>query len=77
MGNSTATATPERPAYQQRVIEERDALSEKLGKLSVWLNGKAFRDTVPKDEQFRLRVQADVMRAYLLILDERIAHFTF
>ena len=61
-------------AYQQRVVEEKEALDEKIEKL------KAFTDTerfcaLDEAEQERMTYQLEVMREYSQILGERIAAF--
>jgi uncharacterized protein HemY len=68
--------------YQERVIEERAQLSEKLVKLDAFLdrrNVSAASDTVNslgEDERRRLVRQSLAMQNYLDILDERIAAWT-
>lgn len=62
--------SPARPAYQLRVLAERDDLAEKLSKLKAYLessptNGGAERDL--------LGVQSMIMAGYLDVLDRRIA----
>jgi len=63
------------PPYQERVVEERDQLAERTHKLHTFLGGVLF-DDLPGEEKVRLRRQHIIMRAYLEILDERIAAFT-
>lgn len=60
--------------YQTRVIEERAQLAEKHDKLVVFIAGEVF-DSLPLDEQKRLRRQISVMGEYLHILGERIVAF--
>jgi hypothetical protein len=62
------------PPHQERVIKERAELSEKVLKLKVFLMG-TFLPTLPQPEQERLGKQYTHMKAYLDILDERIANF--
>lgn len=62
--------SPARPAYQLRVLAERDELAERLAKLKSFLeasptNGGAERDL--------LGVQSMAMTGYLDVLDKRIA----
>ena len=61
--------------YQQRVVLERDELSEKIDKLRTFLDDQKSVQVVRADELDRLHRQHIVMRAYLAILNERIAHF--
>ncbi len=60
--------------HQERVVTEKKELDEKLEKLKTFLNGKTFQ-TLPEDEQSRLRIQSNLMRQYSDILGERIAAF--
>jgi hypothetical protein len=60
--------------FQLRVVEERQSLDEKRGKLAFFINGDFFK-SLPPDEQDRLRRQIDVMDAYSQILNERISEF--
>lgn len=60
--------------HQERVIAERDELSEKLDKLRTFLTSMIFT-SLPRDEQRRLTRQTLIMSDYLDVLDERIAAF--
>jgi hypothetical protein len=60
--------------YQERVIEERDALGVKLKALSAFTKTIVFAGLDPA-EQARLREQRTYMSAYYDVLDERIAAF--
>jgi len=60
--------------YQQRVIDEKKALDEKLDKLVEFMKGDIFV-RLDSSEVERLRRQAAVMHTYSAILSERIAHF--
>lgn len=60
--------------YQQRVNNERDALNEKIISLRKFLGTEPF-DAIPHDEQFRLRLQYDLMCLYRIVLSERINNF--
>jgi hypothetical protein len=62
------------PPHQQRVIDERTELDDKLGKLVGFTNTVQF-STLPGAEQARMRTQAVAMRTYSEILAERIAAF--
>lgn len=60
--------------HQERVVNERKELTDKREKLALFIGGKAF-NTLPDDEQSRLRRQFDIMLQYEGILQERIDHF--
>lgn len=61
--------------HQQRVIDEKRELDERLFKLRAFKETDTF-ETLPGDERVRLLQQATVMHSYSRILDERIAAFT-
>ena len=64
-----------RPEYQQRAIEEKAELDERLRKLNAFI----FTDqcmALPFDERTRLARQALTMTQYSNILGERIENFT-
>ena len=61
-------------AYQQRVVEEKEALDEKIKKLDVFVGTERFC-ALPIAEQVRMTAQLEVMREYSQILGERIAAF--
>lgn len=58
-----------------RVIDEQFELSEKLVKLSEFIDGSPIFGTLPLEEQDRLVRQARCMTEYSNILLERIAAF--
>jgi len=60
--------------HQQRVIEERAELEDKLGKLQAFIAGERFA-AVPDAEQGRLVLQHKLMESYALVLEQRIAAF--
>lgn len=60
--------------HQQRVIDEKAELDEKLTKLVAFF-GNPLWATLPIAEQERLSRQSEVMRQYSNILEERIAAF--
>lgn len=64
--------TEETQPYQQRVIDERHALDEKLIALLAFLDGAVFA-TLPEAEQGRLEHQARHMQEYSDTLGDRIA----
>lgn len=62
--------TPMLP-HQQRVIDEKAELDERLGKLTAFFDTDPFPD-LPQAEQDRMRRQATHMKRYSDILGERI-----
>lgn len=57
--------------HQQRVIDERIELADKLGKLYAFFQSPIFA-TLSEAERSRLRSQARFMDGYLAVLAERI-----
>jgi hypothetical protein len=57
--------------HQQRVIAERDDLSEKLNKLRAFIGSHKFNDVTPP-ERMLLWAQDQCMNAYLTALNKRI-----
>lgn len=60
--------------HQQRVVDEKDQLAERLGKLLVFTQTPLF-STLPEAEQTRLHCQVLFMDGYLKVLEQRIAAF--
>jgi len=61
--------------YQQKVIEEKNELNEKIKNLTHFI---AYSDTFPdlhEDERVRLRWQLLYMEKYVTILIDRINNF--
>jgi len=58
-------------AYQERVIEEKQQLDEKIEKLQTFVGTEAM-STVSAVQGSLLRSQLSVMEAYSTILGERI-----
>jgi hypothetical protein len=65
------TPTPE---YQQRVIEEKAQLQERVAKLAAFITSPRF-GTLDMEERARLLDQRLAMNIYLDILKRRIACF--
>ena len=65
---------PTMPAYQSRVIAERNELETRLDALTTFLGSVTF-ERLPEAEQLRLVRQSGAMVAYSDILAERIAAF--
>lgn len=61
--------------YQERVVEEKRALDEKLAKLEKFLFHNPGVLDVPKEEHLRMAKQYCHMMDYSNILAERIAAF--
>ena len=62
--------------HQQRVVQEKEELDEKLSKLSAFIDSPNFTITVKdKNEIARLVCQEQIMKDYSEILAERIAAF--
>lgn len=60
--------------HQQRVVDEKNELSERLAKLLAFFQGPTFQ-TLNEAERSRLRNQARFMDGYAAVLEERIAAF--
>ncbi|HEY1880543.1 MAG TPA: hypothetical protein VGG68_11490 [Caulobacteraceae bacterium] len=56
------------------MLIERRELGDMLDRLDAFILSEAFR-ALPDEDQSLLRRQADAMRVYENILDERIARF--
>ncbi|MBT9513249.1 MAG: hypothetical protein IV104_12960 [Acidovorax sp.] len=63
------------PPHQQRVVDEKRELDERLSKLDAFILDNPLYLQLSTDEQDRLSRQSKAMAAYSGILDERIAHF--
>lgn len=61
--------------HQQRVIEEREQLQDKITKLSDFVTVNDFFKTLPEIEQEDLMDQLGIMCLYLEKLDSRISRF--
>lgn len=61
--------------HQQRVVEERNELVDKICKLRAFILGELFPN-LDKNEQGRLTCQLAIMAAYQEVLQARIAHFS-
>ena len=60
--------------HQQRVVDEKAELDEKLTKLDAFGRTLLFA-SLPPDEQGRLNRQHSLMEQYSAVLGERIAAF--
>jgi hypothetical protein len=61
--------------HQQRVVDEKKELDEKLDKLKTFIGTSRVFEGLPADERFQLGRQFDVMAEYSAILSQRIAAF--
>lgn len=61
-------------AYQQRMIDERDLLQERLRKGKGFTHSKTFA-AQPETDRVLLETQLGLMQLYLDVLNARIAHF--
>lgn len=68
-------STETMPEYQQRVIQERDALVSKKTALDGFITSEKFAD-VDETEKRRMLHQQTIMGEYVEILNERINNFT-
>ena len=73
------TPKPERnieslPAHEQRVILERNELSDKSIALDEFIQGEIYQ-TLSKRQQYLLKKQLMIMDMYIKVLDSRISSF--
>lgn len=61
--------------HQQRVVDEKAALDEKIALLTQFITGNPVFSSLPLDERGRLKRQRLAMIEYSDILGERIAAF--
>ena len=61
--------------FQERVIDEKIELDEKLVRLKKFLAGSTVGSSLSKEEQGRLRIQVLVMTIYSDTLGARIKEF--
>ena len=62
------------PPYQARVVIEHASTLERFGKLTAFIASPAFAE-VPRDEQERMKWQAQLMSGLVECLSARIANF--
>jgi hypothetical protein len=60
--------------FQQRVVNEKVQLDEKIGRLRRILNDPIF-PTIPRDDQELLEHQFELMKEYSDVLGDRIKRF--
>jgi hypothetical protein len=61
--------------HQQRVVDEKAELDEKLEKLEKFIHENDLFQKLPSDEQERMCRQQNAMKQYSEVLGERIAAF--
>ncbi len=61
--------------YQQRVVDERAELAQKLGALDGFIERAPYFNELPAAERERMRLQRAAMLLYASILTQRIAAF--
>lgn len=61
--------------HQQRVVDEKDALDEKIAALNKFINESTIFETLKFTERDLLAKQHIIMRQYSKILDARISAF--
>lgn len=60
-------------AWQNRVIEEKTALDEKIVKLRAFVDTEGFFERVEAEDRTLLYTQLGAMQSYSLVLGHRIA----
>lgn len=60
--------------HQERVVEEKAGLEEKIGKLEEFVTG-TIHSTLGEDEQKRLALQLHHVKEYATVLGHRISAF--
>lgn len=61
--------------YQERVMQEKKELDEKIEKLNAFTNDPNKFNDLPSEDRVSLTKQEEVMMEYSKILGERIARF--
>lgn len=61
--------------HQQRVIDERKELDDKIKKLGSFILDNPIFLTLETEEQIDLKSQYEFMNKYLSVLDRRIGRF--
>jgi hypothetical protein len=59
--------------HQDRVVQERAELKEKLERLSLFIETPFFQKAMDEREKARMLRQQEVMKEYVAVLDDRIA----
>lgn len=61
-------------AFQQRVVDEKKELDEKIAKLLAFSETETY-DNLPEDEKSDLEEQFECMNNYSSVLERRISRF--
>jgi hypothetical protein len=61
--------------HEQRVVEEKRELDERLNKLLMFIGANPLFKELTERERARLEHQAGIMNEYSRVLKERIAEF--
>ncbi len=62
-------------AYQQRVIDEKEALDIKISKLVMFVGAESLKLTIKLEDYEDLTMQLKYMVAYTKVLSRRIGRF--
>jgi len=62
--------------HEERVVQEKADLDEKLYKLRTFMADEQKFAAIAREDQWLLRMQLDVMESYSRVLSLRIARFT-
>lgn len=60
--------------YQQRVVDEKAQLDEKITKLAAFIDGDIFK-TLHEDERVNMKLQLYFMQGYTTVLAKRIERY--
>ena len=61
--------------HQQRVVDEKNELSEKATKLNLFIGQNPLFENLIEEEQEDMKIQLDVMYQYIEVLERRINRF--
>ncbi len=61
--------------HQQRVVDEKNEVNDRLGKLAEFIAASPIFGKLPYDEQGRLKIQKFIMEQYVGVLCDRIDNF--
>lgn len=63
-------------SYQQRVVDEKQALDNKIEALQAFIHNSPYFDHLSVKDRWLLTTQSHIMVQYSAILGERIQQFT-
>lgn len=61
--------------HEQRVIDEKNELADRLAKLTTFIASNPLFCSLPYDEQGRMKIQRFIMGEYKAVLEDRIDNF--